>query len=174
MNGIVVPLAAFLLSLAALRLSSGQASAAAFKEGPYPNVTGGFGIWQINPGGKIRLLQNSHVAGSPFVLNGNMDVVKGGNFIHSFAILNPSATVTLSNNSTLNLNKVIYSGGTITTSSGTIDDSSVSQSDTGGVIDHQKLITGYRVRYGGAHGAAGELDSAHGHPVDGAAEHPPH
>jgi hypothetical protein len=43
MNGIVVPLAAFLLSLAALRLSSGQASAAAFKEGPYPNVTGGFG-----------------------------------------------------------------------------------------------------------------------------------
>jgi hypothetical protein len=43
MNGIVVPLAAFLLSLAALRLSSGRASAAAFKEGPYPNVTGGFG-----------------------------------------------------------------------------------------------------------------------------------
>jgi hypothetical protein len=43
MKGIVVPLAAFLLSLAVLRLSSGQASAAAFKEGPYPNVTGGFG-----------------------------------------------------------------------------------------------------------------------------------
>jgi len=35
MRGIVIPVAGFLLSLAA--------SAAAFKEGPYPNVTGGFG-----------------------------------------------------------------------------------------------------------------------------------
>src|SRR4029078_13611471 len=25
----------------------------------------------------------------------------------------------------------------------------------------QRLVAGYRVRYGGAHGAAGELDSAH-------------
>ena len=38
----------------------------------------------------------------------------------------------------------------------------------------QRLVAGYRVRYGGAHGAAGELDSAHGDPVDGTAEHPPH
>lgn len=28
----------------------------------------------------------------------------------------------------------------------------------------QRLIAGYRVRYGGAHGAAGDLESAHGHP----------
>jgi hypothetical protein len=42
MKRIVIPVAGFLLSLA-LRLSSGQAAVAAFKEGPYPNVTGGFG-----------------------------------------------------------------------------------------------------------------------------------
>ena len=36
-------MAAFLIGVAALRLSSGRATAAAFKEGPYPNVTGGFG-----------------------------------------------------------------------------------------------------------------------------------
>jgi hypothetical protein len=36
----------------------------------------------------------------------------------------------------------------------------------------QRLVAGYRVRYGGAHGAAGDLESAHGH--GGGAEHPPH
>ena len=35
MNRIVVPVAAFLISL--------PLAASAFKEGPYPNVTGGFG-----------------------------------------------------------------------------------------------------------------------------------
>jgi len=37
----------------------------------------------------------------------------------------------------------------------------------------QRLVAGYRVRYGGAHGAAGDLESAHGHAAGGA-EHPPH
>jgi hypothetical protein len=38
----------------------------------------------------------------------------------------------------------------------------------------QRLIAGYRVRYGGAHGAAGELEDAHHGARDGGAEHPPH
>jgi hypothetical protein len=38
----------------------------------------------------------------------------------------------------------------------------------------QRLIAGYRVRYGGAHGVAGELEAAHHHADGDAAEHPPH
>ena len=38
----------------------------------------------------------------------------------------------------------------------------------------QRLVAGYRVRYGGAHGADGELRSAHGQPEGGGGEHPPH
>ena len=42
MKWIVIPVALILLGFV-LRPSSGQAAARAFKEGPYPNVTGGFG-----------------------------------------------------------------------------------------------------------------------------------
>jgi len=38
----------------------------------------------------------------------------------------------------------------------------------------QRLIAGYRVRYGGAHGAASELASAHGQDAPGAGGHQPH
>jgi len=38
----------------------------------------------------------------------------------------------------------------------------------------QRLVAGYRVRYGGAQGAAGELQAAHDHPGGAGAEHPPH
>jgi hypothetical protein len=38
----------------------------------------------------------------------------------------------------------------------------------------QRLIAGYRVRYGGAHGAAGELEGAHRDALGGGDEHPPH
>ena len=38
----------------------------------------------------------------------------------------------------------------------------------------QRLIAGYRVRYGGAHGAAGELEGAHHDALGGGDEHPPH
>ncbi len=38
----------------------------------------------------------------------------------------------------------------------------------------QRLVAGYRVRYGGAHGGAGELESAHGHGAGGGVEPPPH
>lgn len=37
----------------------------------------------------------------------------------------------------------------------------------------QRLIVGYRVRYGGAHGAAGDLDAAHGHGHREASDHGP-
>ena len=37
----------------------------------------------------------------------------------------------------------------------------------------QRLVAGYRVRYGGAHGAAGDLEAAH-HTGGAGAEHPPH
>ena len=65
MKAIVIPAAAFLIGVATLQLSSGQATAGAFKEGPYPNVTGGFGEQscrlchldnQLNaPGGSLTL-----------------------------------------------------------------------------------------------------------------------
>jgi len=38
----------------------------------------------------------------------------------------------------------------------------------------QRLVAGYRVRYGGAHGGAGELEAAPHHPGGAGAEHPPH
>jgi hypothetical protein len=37
----------------------------------------------------------------------------------------------------------------------------------------QRLVAGYRVRYGGAHGAASDLESAHRH-AEGGGEHAPH
>ena len=38
----------------------------------------------------------------------------------------------------------------------------------------QRLVAGYRVRYGGAHGSSGDLDAAHAHGAGGAPDHPPH
>jgi hypothetical protein len=38
----------------------------------------------------------------------------------------------------------------------------------------QRLIAGYRVRYGGAHGSAGDLEDAHLHAGGGGGGHPPH
>jgi len=38
----------------------------------------------------------------------------------------------------------------------------------------QRLIAGYRVRYGGAHGSGADLEAAHGHEPGGAPDHRPH
>jgi hypothetical protein len=38
----------------------------------------------------------------------------------------------------------------------------------------QRLVAGYRVQYGGAHGASADLESAHRHEPDEGASHPPH
>ena len=37
----------------------------------------------------------------------------------------------------------------------------------------QRLVAGYQVRYGGAHGPSGELGAAHGHGPDSEHDHPP-
>jgi hypothetical protein len=38
----------------------------------------------------------------------------------------------------------------------------------------QRLVAGYRVRYGGAHGLADEIEAAHDHGGGAGSEHPPH
>ena len=38
----------------------------------------------------------------------------------------------------------------------------------------QRLVAGYQVRYGGAHGSAADLDAAHEHGAGDGAAHPPH
>jgi hypothetical protein len=108
------------------------------------NFTGGFGVWRLAADGVLRINKNGHIAGSPIIVQGQIQAVAGNNHLDAPTTLTAQSLVTISDGATLNINApTTYGGGVITTDNGLPDTSMLQQFGTASVLGHHRITTGF-------------------------------